>query len=345
MKLLERNKGTVKLNVETADDLWYLHTLIDRNDLCSGESEYKYKLGDGREGKAQIVKKRVFVTINVERTEFAKHTGQLRIQGLVTDGSEEVPRGSHHSLDITEGSRLMIAKERWLPFQEEKLEEAFNSAKMNALLLLFDREAAIFALLKPNGHEILLTLKGDVPRKGVDEAKQHTFYKELAQHIGEYAKRFELEHAICASPSFWKEYLDKELSAELKKKVIFTTISTVDETAIKEILLRPELQQALKAQRSARELKIVERILEALAKDKLVYGIADLQAALSEGNLSELTVSENTIIKAREEESFGDLEAIMRQASDIKASVHLLSTADAMQKVDGLGGAVGIKRW
>ena len=82
-----------------------------------------------------------------------------------------------------------------------------------------------------------------------------------------------------------------------------------------------------------------------MSKDKLVYGIADLQSTLAEGNLSELTVSENAIIKARELDTFDDLEAIMRQASDIKAAVHLLSTADAMQKIDALGGAVGIKRW
>ncbi len=340
MKLLERDKGKVKVMLETADDLWYLHTIIDKGDLCTGDSEYKYKLG-GSEAKAQVLKKRVWVKVNVEKTELSSG---LRISGTVVDGSEEVPRGSHHGLDITEGSRLELEKERWLDYQSEKLDEALHSAKLRTLLLLFDRESAIFALLKPDGHEILLTLKGDVPKKGVDEGRQHAFYRDLAKHLEDLCSRHSVENAICASPSFWKEYLEKDLGPEMRKKAIFTTVSTVDETAISEILKRPELQQALKAERTTRELHLIDSILQALAKDRLVYGIDDLRAAIAEGNLSEITVSENAMAKAKEEGRFTDIETLLRAASDIKAKVHLLST-DAADKIDGFGGIVGIRRW
>lgn len=341
MKLLDRNKGTIKVVVETADDLWFLHTIIDKGDLCSGDSEYKYKIG-GSEAKAQVIKKRVWVKISVEKTEFDR--GQFRITGKVVDGSEEVPRGSFHSLDVFEGVRLEIAKERWLEYQEQKLEEALNSAKLSTLLVLFDREQAIFAVLKPNGYDVLLTLKGDVPKKGVDESRIHSFYKDIAKHMADLKERHRAEHVIAASPSFWKEYLEKELG-DIKSSTIFTTVSAVDETAVNEILRRPELQQALKAERTSRELVMIEQVLQALAKDKLIYGFADLEAAVAEGNLSELFVSENAITKAKEEDNFAQLESIMRTASDIKAKVHLFSTHDAMVKVDGFGGVVGIKRW
>jgi len=285
------------------------------------------------------------VAIAVEKTEFAKSTGQFRITGKVVDGSEEVPRGSFHSLDITEGSRLELVKDRWLEYQAEKLEEALVSARLNTLLVLFDREHAIFAVLKPNGYDLLLTLKGDVPKKGVDEGKQHSFYRDIARHLQEFSGRMGIDHTIAASPSFWKEYLERELPADLKRTTIFTTVSVADETAVYEILRRPELQQALRQQRSVREQQMVERILLALAKDKLVYGKADLRAAIAEGNVSEVTVSENAIIKAREEDDFDKLDTLLRAASDVKAKIHLLSTDDAMQKVDGLGGIVGVKRW
>jgi mRNA surveillance protein pelota len=343
MKLLERNQraGMVRLMAETADDLWYLRTIIDRGDLCSGDSEYKYNLGSGRDGKSQVVKKKVFVTINAEKTEFG--SGTLRIQGKVTGGSEEVPRGSYNSLDITEGSKLTIVKERWLTYQEEKLEEALQGT-VNTLLLLFDRESAIFTLLKPHGYETALTLKGDVPKKGVDEAKQHTFYRDIVRHLLEFAERG-IQHIIAGSPSFWKEYLEKELTPELRSKVIFTSVSAVDETAINEVLLRPELQQALKQQRASRELHLLGKILEALGKDRLIYGKADLEEALAAGNIAELTVTEAAMEKAKEQGTFEELEGMMRKASDVKAQVHLLSTEGAMQKVDGLGGIVGIRRW
>jgi mRNA surveillance protein pelota len=342
MKLLDRNKGVAKVVVETADDLWFLHTIIDKGDLCTGDSEYKYKIGDGREGKTQVAKKRVWVRISVEKTEFDR--GQFRITGKVVDGSEEVPRGSYHSLDIFEGVRLELAKERWLDYQEEKLQEALNSAKLSTLLVLFDREQAIFAILKPNGHEVLLTLKGDVPKKGVDESKIHSFYKDIAKHMGELCERHHAESIIAASPSFWKEYLEKEVG-DLRSKTIFTAVSAVDETAINEILRRPELQQALRAERATRELHMIEKVLQALAKDMLIYGKEDLQAAIAEGNLSEIFVSESAIFKAKEEDRFDGLEQLMKSASDVKAKVHLFSTHDATAKIDGFGGIVGIKRW
>ena len=341
MKLLERNKGAIKVVVETADDLWFLHTIIDKGDLCSGDSEYKYKIG-GSDAKAQVVKKRVWVKLAVEKTEFDR--GQFRVTGKVVDGSEEVPRGSFHSLDVFEGVRLEMFKERWLDYQEQKLTEALNSAKLSTLLVLFDREHAIFAILKPNGYDVLLTLKGDVPKKGVDESKIHSFYKDIAKHMTDLKERHKVEHIIAASPSFWKEYLEKELH-DLKSSTIFTTVSAVDETAINEILKRPELQQALKAERTSRELHMIEQVLQALAKDKLVYGTSDLQASIAEGNIAEVFVSENAIFKAKEDDNFAELEIIMRSASDIKAKVHLFSTHDAMLKIDGFGGIVGIKRW
>lgn len=343
MKLLERNKGAIKVVVETGDDLWFLHTIIDKGDRCTGDSEYKYKVG-GSDAKSSVVKKRVWVQVTAEKTEFSASTGHLRINGKVADGSEEVPRGSSHSLDITEGSKLTIDKERWLDYQTEKLEEALSSARLNTLLVLFDRESAIFALLKPNGYETLLTLKGDVPKKGVDEGKQHAFYKEIVTHLEEFIKRFGIDTAIAASPSFWKEYLEKELGPELKKKVLFASVSAVDATAINEILKRPELEQALKSQRVTRELRIIESMLGALAKDKLIYGIPDLLGAIHEGNIGEVIVSEQTIMRKKADDTFGELEMLLRAASDVKAKVHLLST-DAADKIDGFGGIVGIKRW
>ncbi len=347
MKILEKDErqGIVKIVVDSADDLWYLHTIIDKLDRCTGDSEYKYKLDNakGGDGKAQIIKKKVWVSITVEKSDFAASAGQLRISGLVYDGSVEVPRGSHHTLDISEGSRFTIQKERWLDYQREKLEEAL-SAKTNTLLVLFDRETAVFALLTPSGHEIVLNMKGDVPKKGVDEGRAHAFYKEIVAKITEYVSRG-AEHVIAASPSFWKEYLEKELSPELRKKTLFTTISEASENSIKEILRRPELQTALRAQRSTREQILIDDIMTALAKDKLIYGRADVERALNEGNISELTVTEHAISSAKENDTFDELEALLHLASDIKAKVHLLSTKEAMGKIDGLGGIVGIKRW
>ncbi|MBR9700713.1 mRNA surveillance protein pelota [Candidatus Woesearchaeota archaeon] len=344
MKILQRDwkQGRVKLMPETGDDLWYLHTLIDDKDRVEGQSEYKFKLGSA-DSKVRVVKKRVWVAIQVARNEL--EGSSLRISGDVVDGSEDVPRGSHHGLDISVGTEITLVKDRWLDFHKEKLDEAVKSARLKTLLVLFDRERALFFLLTPSGHKKLLDIKGDIPKKGLDEKKQHTFYNDIVQHLESLDARHKSSRIVAASPSFWNEYLKKELKGDISKKVIFTSVSGAEEAAIPELLKRPELQKALDGERSAREAIMVEELMEALGKDKLIYGHDDLKKAISEGNITSLTVTEHEISKRRDSGNFEELEELMKAASDVGASVHLLSTEHAMSKIDGLGGAVGVKRW
>ena len=44
MKLLNKNKEEVKVEVENLDDLWYLSSLIDIGDLVKGNTVIKIKI-------------------------------------------------------------------------------------------------------------------------------------------------------------------------------------------------------------------------------------------------------------------------------------------------------------
>lgn len=346
MRILEQDRkiGRARLFVESPDDLWHLRTLIEPGDTVTGSSEYKEKLG-GADAKTQIVKRRVWVAVTVEKVEWSAHAGRIRIVGMVVDGSEEVPRGSHHGLDVGEGEEVTLVKPRWLAYHLERLEEAAKGPSAKTLVILFDRERAVFVALRPHGHEVLATIDGDVPKKGWDTPKGKDFMNEVGKHAAETAARLGAAHVIAASPAFWRAELEKALPTELRGKVLFASISDPDVRALPELLARPEVQAALAGERVAREREIVERVLEALAKDRLAYGHADVHAALSDGNLSEVIVSESAIVKAREENASDALEKLLRQADDIRATVRLLSTPEAMSRIDGLGGIVGVKRW
>ncbi len=337
MRILKKRlrQGIVKVLAETPDDLWYLYTIVDEGDVCTGSSEYKYKIGE------RSVRKRVWISLRVEKREFRQQTGQLRLSGSVLDGSEEVPRGSAHSLDVQPGAELEIRKEQWLDFQLERLEDALR-AGTQTLVVLFDRESALFALLRPNGYEILSRLRGSVQKKAVDDSRTRSFYTEIVAQMREYLSRFGAEQMIAASPSFWKEYLRKVLPDDLKRRVVFASVSSVDEPAITELLTSAEMKQALSGERAAREACLVETAMEALSKDRLVYGMDDLQSLVKEGNLSLLLVTEKKIMETREEGTFKDVERLMQQATVVGARVHLLSLSE---RIDGLGGIVAVKRW
>lgn len=347
MQIIKKNlkQGEIVVKVNNPEDLWFLNQVIEVDDLIKGKTERKIKIGEGSEDRKQaVVKKTIFIEIKAEKKEFHKYSDNLRIGGIITQGPEDVPKGSHHTFDIAPGDIITIQKKEWPKYQLEKLKEAAESIKTKIVLLIFDREEAIFAMLKNQGYEVLAKIKGEVAKKGFETGSKD-FYKELVGKLEEYNKRFEPQNIIVASPSFWKEYLMKEMPSELKQKITLATCSEVDESAINEVLQRPELLKVLEHDRAAKELAMVDNVLKAIAKDEACYGLKECKEKIEIGAVKELLVSYAFINKAREEGKHFEIEKTMKQAEQISATVHILSTEEAEQKLLGLGGIAGILRW
>ena len=340
MRIIKHDKkqGLIRLVVEDVDDLWDLQSVLEQGDLVTSSSERKINLG-GSEEKTRIVKRRVTLTIAVEKTSF-EHS--LRILGTIVSGPDDIPRGSAHSFSIEEGSELAIKKE-WTNFQLKRVRDA-TKPRNKLLVVLFDREHAIILSVTSQGVEELRTIKGVVSKKAVDESVKNTFYQEIITSSQELVSRIKPSAVVFASPAFWQEYLKKALPQDFKKAV-FTTISNVDKTAIRELLKRPELQAVIKDNRAAQELLFVEDALTALAKDKLAYGREDVEEAVAQANAKTVLLSERVMQQEREEEVFKETERLLRAAEAAGASVHVISSPDACEKLDGLTGLVVIKRW
>jgi protein pelota len=334
--------GIVKVEPDSPDDLWYLSLLIEPGDIVSGESERKVKIGDADTEKARVVRKKVFLSLKAEKVEFAD--GSLRVLGTITEGPDDIPLGAHHSFSIEQRERFTIQKNEWLSFQVDKLKEAATARPLSILVVVFDREEAIFGMLKTQGYELLSRMKGDVNKKGVEEKKAGNFSKDICRQLQEYDERYSVEHIVAASPAFWKEYLEKELPGPLKKKTVFATCSEVDASTINELIARPELKKVLEEDRTAREGALVEEFLTAIAKDKATYGIKDVRKKAEEGAIGTLLVAESYLHESREKGFYKDIDSIMRLVDKSKGKVHILST-HAAKKVIALGGIAGTLRW
>jgi len=342
MRILKKDlqNGLVRLRVENADDLWILRSVIQPGDKARASTERKLKLGDAKEGKASVVRKRITLTIAVEKVEY--QPGTLRVLGTITDGPDTVPRGEHHSFGFEPGSEFSLRKQEWPRYLLTKLEEA---TKENAaiLVLLFDREEAKLYSVTRCGVEEVLRLKGRVAKKEIDEKGKSNFYQEIVAALREREQKY--RHIVAGAPAFWKEYLEQELPPQLKKKTVLTTISAVERTAIRELLARPEVAKLLAENATLRELQLAEETLEALGKDKLAYGPKEVAETINAGNAAKVLVTDKEIEKRRDNDSFHALEALLKTAETTKAEVHVLSSEEAMGKLDPLGGVVAIKRW
>jgi protein pelota len=343
MKIIHKDlkHGIIKVKVEGAEDLWYLESIIEPDDLVSGMSERKIKIG-GSDERSKISRINVFLKLRVEKID---HDSSLRVSGIIMEAPEDVPHGDHHTFNIEEGTIITIEKKQWTRYVLKKLEESTKNDSINILIVAFDREEAIFALLKNNGYEILLDLKGDVSKKDQEE-KKGNFYKEIIAQMIDYDTKHSFTNIILASPAFWKEYLLKELDNDaLRKKITTAACSSIDESSINEILKRPELKTVLDKDKSARESGLIEELLDAVRKDNAAYGLEQVSQKINAGNVSILLVSENLIRKSREEKTYFEIDRMMDDAEAINADVKIISSEDAAKKLDGLTGMACLFRW
>ena len=343
MKILNKDlkHGEIKIKVDEASDLWCLSSIIDTGDFISGMTERKIKLG-GSEDKSKIIKRIVHLKIQVEKIE---HESSLRLSGKIVEAPDDIPKGDYHTFDLSDGTVITLEKKLWTKYSLKKLEEAVNNQIVNILIVAFDREEAIFAVLKSQGYEVLLDLRGDVSKKDMEEKKTN-FYQEIYTQILAYNQKYLFDNIVIASPAFWKEYLLKEVKDDtLRKKIVLATCSSVDDGTINEILKRSELKTILDKDRATRELKLVEELLGKITKDDAVYGLNEVNIKVGSGNVLKLLISEGFIHKMKKENNYDVVENIMSVVEAMNSEVKLISSEDAMKKLDGLSGIAAILRW
>ena len=339
-------RGDVKVRAETADDLWTLSQVINKGDSIRARTVRKIKLDSE---KAQVIKKNVTLAIGVENVEWSSAATALRISGQVLIGEEDIPKGSYHTITIEPLDELVIEKRIWPGYQIQRLEDAVNSDSSKTIVCAFDREEATVALLKKYGHEVLAQLKGDMPKKRIQTQGGVNFFKVIGENLEQYAQRYKAQHIIVGSPSFWKDELLKvwKPSEQVKKILIMATCSSGDESAIAEILRRPETQTALAQERVAQEAALVDQIFEKISKNAHVaYGLVEVRRAVDSGAVKLLLITDKLLNTHREANSVHVIESVLMNAENMKAEVHIISSShSAGSRLDGLGGIAATLRF
>ena len=340
-------KGTVKVKVEDTDDLWYLSTVLDAGDLAKGTTIRKIKLGESTDRKVEIVKKTVFLEIKIERVEFEIGSKTLRLSGIITQGPDDIAKGSHHTIVVEEHSEITIQKQ-WMQFQLDKLKEACEEKKPDVLMVVHDREEAYFAILRRYGYTLLTKIAGNVTKKAEVSMNTTNFYKEIIALMHDYDERYKPSVIIVASPSFWKEDLMKNLEDDkLRKKIVLATCSSTDETAIAEVLKRQEMKHVLKQQKIAQEISVVEELMVEIAKESLgVYGYQEVEERVMAGAVAKLLVTDGFIQRTKEAGKYQEIDNLMKMVDQAKGSIMIISSDhEGGKKLDGLGGIAGIVRY
>ncbi len=342
-------QGLVKVQIQHLDDLWYLSTIIDTEDRVTGKTYRKIKLGGESDRTGNVITKTIVLTITVEKIEFQTTATVLRISGKIAEGTDEIAKGSYHTLALEPGVTITIKKERWFSYQLHKLQEATKERPPSVLICVLDREHATFAALKRYGYEILSELSGDVQKKAdLNEGKKQDFFLAICKQLEAYDQRYSLHQVVIASPGFWKDYVMKALHGQpLAKKVIYATCHATGKQGIHEVLLRPEIMTALKEDQIVFEVHLVDELMSAIATNKpCAYGAKEVKHAASMGAVKKLLVVDTFLLTLRSEGKYAHLDQIMRMVDEAQGSIHLISSEhEAGQRLLGLGGIGAILRY
>jgi protein pelota len=348
MRIIHKDlkNGELKFEVDSLDDLWYLSHIITEGDRVSGRSFRKIKLGGEGENQ-KIIKKAFFLTIDVEKVEFSKYSNILRVSGKTTEGFEDVPKASYHTFGMEPGETFTLHKESFLSYQIEKLEEASSEKQPELLLLVLDREDAYFAVMKKYGYETLTHLQGNVQKKGI-EHNTTNFYLDVYKTLSDYDARYKPSNIIVASPIFFKEDFMKEVNdPEIKKKIVLAICSSVTDNAFNELLKRDEVKSVLMKDKITKEMKLVESLMTEISKEgKATYGFNETEQASYAGAVDSLLITDNFILKKREENDFEKVDNIMKSIDRSKGKINIISSEhDGGKQLDGLGGIGAILRY
>lgn len=345
MKVLHQDlkKGVLKVQPLHAEDVWTLSTVIAPEDTLVGVTERKIKIQDKSGETIRVVKKTVTLTLSAKKTSFVDGT-TLRISGTIISGPEDIPKGSHHTLSVEAHDTITIQKAGWPRFLLDKIRESTAEKQGALLLVIFDREEALFVKIAQQQPQTLLYLKGDVTKKD-REGGNENFFSRIATSISTVVEREEPGHIVIASPSFWNDYVKKELSKDILSKAVFASVSQVGPTAVQEVLKRPELQEVLARERTAKEANIVEELLQHVAEDKAFYGLQEAEHAITIGNAAHVLVTEGFLKQCMEQGTFGHLQGLLQTAEKTKGTIHILSSPEAQQRINALGGIAGTTRW
>ena len=340
----ENKNSKIKIEPENQDDLWTLNTILEQNDIIKAETYRKINLGDKTTEKSKVIKKKVNLTIKLEKIEFKEHS--IKLLGTIISGPEDIPFGSHHSFNIEANSKIEVEKD-WLNYQIEKIKEATNRKECKILVCLFNREEAILGKLEHNFIKKISSIKGNVAKKGFEQ-KTDDFFKQISEIIEELDKQNKANNIIFGSSNFWIKPLKKEIeNKEYYKKCIFTTVNSVNEAGFNELLTKKEVISSLKDISAVNDKKIVDEIFKRISNNELVsYGLKDCYEKSQIGSIKLIICTDDLIADLREKDQFKTLEEIFQNTEKSRGKIHIIGgESEAVKKLNGLGGIAATLRF
>ncbi len=302
MRILHRDPttGRVRLRLESPSDLWRLARLVRPGDRVGASTTRRDPEAPEETPGAQRERRRVFLMLRAESSEFHGFSRHVRISGPIVEGPFDL--GRHHTLDLGERDEVTVEKDRWGVADQILLEEGAKRADEPVVLVAtVDWGDSFLARVRGRAVEPVADLKRTLAGKrypGRQGEKDRESYAE--ELTGLVAREGAAASAIVvAGPGFLKEEIGKRLQEghpELAGKVRIVSASESGRAGLDELLRSGKAEAALAGSLAAEESQGVEELLRALATGRrAAVGRKEVAEAVEAGAVERALVSESLL--------------------------------------------------
>ncbi len=351
MKLIAHDEKlrTLKLKIESEDDLWILNSVLKEGDLVYARTSRELKTRSGSKRKGMVL------GVKVEWWEYQPFTTRLRVHGIIISGPKELDlEGQRHTLGIDIGSTITIFREDgWSENDFKRIIDACNRVSIPVLIITLDDEEYCIGIIKGYGIQVIseeyLRLPGKLDAEARAKAMENALNKILNQIIG-LISRLKINIIIVAGPGFIKEYLYDMLKKDSRLsniKLFMENTSWGGVKGIREVIKRGALIEALKAHDIVVEEKLLDEFMYYLSKDSryVAYGLENVENAIKARAVKKLMIISD-LVRHPNEELRKKIEELLKMAEKQKAEIKIFSSIyDTKIRLKNLGGIAAILRY
>jgi protein pelota len=348
---MDLKRGLVSVLLDAPEDLWALYNVIERGDLAFARTSREVKSeGIGRPSSSR---RQVHLWVRVERVYFDRSTNRLRVHGIVHEAPEDLGiKGSHHTLSLSIGDRVSIAKAEWKRHHLERLERAKSKVEPLTIAALDFDECAI-GTLRQYGVEIKAEIRSNLPGKlehSKREQAMRSYFSEIAEGLESAASGGDGKFAI-VGPGMAKEsflnYLRAARPRLLERLAAVGQASSGGVAGIHEALRSGAIRGALEEARLMEEIGAVNEVLRRIGASSgdVSYGLDEVEGDAKAGAVEALLICGEALREAGDELR-ARLEGVIKSVEDKGGRVIIVSgDHEGGRALSSLGGIAAIMRF
>jgi protein pelota len=346
MRILHRDAATgrVRLRLETPSDLWRLARLVRPGDRVGASTTRRDPEVPEDTPGAQRSRRRIFLLVRAESSEFHGFSRHVRISGPILEGPFDL--GRNHTLDLGELDEVTVEKDLWSAADQILLEEGTSRAGEPVVLVAtVDWGESTIVQLRGRSVDPVAELRRTVAGKryagGQGERDRTSYAEELTELLRREAPS--ASTVVVAGPGFLKEEIGRRLlekNPELSSKLKLLALSESGRAGLDELLRSGKAEAVLAGSLAAEEAAGVEALLSALAGGRrAAVGIREVKEATEGGAVESLLVAEELL----PDKEVGEILDAARRA---RAKVLIVrGEGDPGKRLAGLGRIAAVLRY